>query len=113
MSVVSRSLAVIFGAVLCIAQAALAVQPGQSSGTAEIVCAYRAIAAQHPDPKLRNPDDLAAKLCSRPSQWPADYDGANQMIRGEGALKGTCHSYTTRQRISMLSRKGASGGVSG
>lgn len=68
-------------AALCHAQVAFAVQPGQSSGTAEIVCSYRAIAAQHPDPKLRNPDDLAAKLCFRPAQWPTDYDGASTMIR--------------------------------
>ena len=38
---------------------ALAVRPGQPSDTAEVVCAYRGIAAQHPDPKLRNPDGLA------------------------------------------------------
>jgi hypothetical protein len=30
---------------------AAAVRPGQPSGTAEVVCSYRGIAAQHPDPK--------------------------------------------------------------
>jgi hypothetical protein len=38
---------------------AVAVEPGEVSWTAQSVCLFRAIAAQHPDPKLRNPDDLA------------------------------------------------------
>jgi methyltransferase (TIGR00027 family) len=64
---------------------ALAVRPGQPSGTAEVVCAYRGIAAQHPDPKLRNPDYLAGKFCSRPGNLPTDYAGARQMIDISGA----------------------------
>jgi len=80
MNAVKPSL-IFLAAAFLIVEVALAVQPGQSSGTAEIVCAYRGIAAQHPDPKLRNPDDLAAKLCFRPPQWPADYEGALAMIR--------------------------------
>ena len=56
----------------CIAQPAQAVPPGQVSRTAEATCGYRAIAAQHPDPKLRNPDDLAAKLCRWQSPLPRD-----------------------------------------
>ena len=35
---------------------------GRVSATAESVCAMRAVAAQHPDPKLRNPDYLAEKF---------------------------------------------------
>src|SRR5262245_59327618 len=78
---IARTLVLPALAALCATQAALAVQPSQSSGTAEIVCAYRGIGAQNPDPKLRNPDYLADKLCFRPAQWPADYAGVTAMIR--------------------------------
>ena len=74
----------LFVASLCAMQAALAVRPGQPSGTAEVVCSYRGIAAQHPDPKLRNPDDLAEKLCSRLGVFPPDYAGARQVIDTNG-----------------------------
>jgi hypothetical protein len=37
---------------------------GRVSTTAESVCVLRAVAAKHPDPKLRNPDYLAEKLVS-------------------------------------------------
>jgi methyltransferase (TIGR00027 family) len=59
---------------------ALAVRPGQASTTAEWVCAYRGIGGQHPDPKLRNPDYLAEKLCSRPGQFSHEYAGSRQVI---------------------------------
>lgn len=64
----------------CGLQPALAVPEGQISYTAEVVCAYRAIAAQHPDPKLRNPDDLAAKLCAGTTNLPRTYAGARSFI---------------------------------
>jgi methyltransferase (TIGR00027 family) len=67
-------------ATLCAAQAALAVPPGQPSTTAEWVCAYRGIGAQHPDPKLRNPDYLAQKLCRRPGQFSDEYAGSRLVI---------------------------------
>jgi methyltransferase (TIGR00027 family) len=35
------------------------VEPGQTSYTAEVVCAFRSIGATDPDPKTRNPDDMA------------------------------------------------------
>ena len=35
---------------------------GKVSVTAESVCALRAVGAQHPDPKVRNPDYLAEKF---------------------------------------------------
>lgn len=57
-----------------------AVPTGKVSTTAEAVCAYRALAAQHPDPKLRNPDDLAAKLCRWHSPLPLDYASARPLI---------------------------------
>src|SRR5499433_3725842 len=37
---------------------------GRVSTTAESVCVLRAIAAKHPDPKIRNPDYLAEKFVS-------------------------------------------------
>src|SRR5262245_41429177 len=73
-------------AALCgvLAQPALAVRPGQPSGTAEVVCSYRGIAAQHPDARLRNPDDLAERMCSRPGIFPRDYAGARKVIDDNG-----------------------------
>jgi len=59
---------------------AQAVRPGAVSTTAEATCGYRAVAAQHPDPKLRNPDDLAAKLCRWSSPLPRDYASARPVI---------------------------------
>ena len=67
-------------AVACLALPAHAVRPGEVAPTAEGVCGYRALAAQHPDPKLRNPDDLAAKLCRWNSPLPRDYPSARPMI---------------------------------
>src|SRR5258706_3734453 len=71
-------------AAFCSMEASLAVRPGQPSGTAEVVCSYRGIAAQHPDPKLRNPDDVAEKLCSRLGVFPEDYAGARRVIDNGG-----------------------------
>ena len=71
---------------LCAVQAALAVRPGQPSSTAEAVCSYRGIAAQHPDPKLRNPDNLAEKLCGRMGIFPEDYAGARRVIDTNGVI---------------------------
>ena len=71
---------------LCGTRSALAVRPGEISVTAESVCVFRAIAAQHPDRKLRNPDDLADKLCPAPTRMylPRDYSGARQYIDNSG-----------------------------
>ncbi len=65
---------------LCAVQPALAVRPGEVSTTAETVCLYRAIAAQHPDPKLRNPDDIAHKLCRSKMPIPMGYESARKQI---------------------------------
>ena len=75
----AAALLVAFAAGL-VAVTAQAVRPGEVSSTAEAVCAYRALAAQHPDPKLRNPDDLAAKLCRWQGPLPRDYAAARPMI---------------------------------
>ena len=50
--------------ILTIPAGALAVRPGKVSFTAEITTAQRAVAAMHPDEKLRNPDYLAEKFVS-------------------------------------------------
>lgn len=50
-----------------------AVEPGKTSYTAEAVCAFRAIGAQDPDPKTRNPDRLA-KLFVNPA-WHHRFPG--------------------------------------
>ena len=70
---------------LCGALPALAVPPGAISKTALYVCEHRAIAAQHPDPKLRNPDVFADKLCDRISGLPRSYAEARTYIDNLGA----------------------------
>ncbi len=74
----------LLAAAALLAAHAHAVPPGQPSSTAEIVCAYRAVAAQNPDPRLRNPDYLAGKLCSRPLFLPEKYVDARAMIDNSG-----------------------------
>ena len=72
-------IAIVAAACLAISTAH-AVRPGEVAPSAEAVCGFRALAAQHPDPKLRNPDDLAAKLCRWNSPLPRDYASARPMI---------------------------------
>lgn len=48
--------------ILSIPASALAVRPGEVSLAAEITAAQRAVAAMHPDEKIRNPDYLAEKF---------------------------------------------------
>jgi len=50
--------------ILTIPAGSSAVRPGRVSFTAEISTAQRAVAAMHPDEKLRNPDYLAEKFVS-------------------------------------------------
>lgn len=73
--------------ILCLGGAcpALAVPEGAASGTAEVVCELRALAAQHPDPKIRGGDHLAAKLC-KASMLPASYAEARPMIDAQPEL---------------------------
>lgn len=70
----------IAAACLVAAEGAFAVKPGEVSSTAETVCAYRAIAAQHPDSKVRNPDDIAHKLCRSRLPVARDYESARRQI---------------------------------
>ena len=64
---------------------ALAVPDGVASGTAEMVCELRALAAQHPDPKLRGRDHLAARLCNA-SLLPRAYADARPIIDAQPEL---------------------------
>jgi methyltransferase (TIGR00027 family) len=50
---------VLIMAVVLTAGQARAVDPGKTSATAEAVCAFRSIGATDPDPKTRNPDNMA------------------------------------------------------
>jgi methyltransferase (TIGR00027 family) len=70
---------------LCSAGPALAVPEGAASGTAEMVCELRALAAQHPDPKLRGGDHLAARLCTS-SLLPRQYAEARLIIDAQPEL---------------------------
>ena len=71
---------VIAACLLLVASArALAVPPGTVSWSAEVVCMMRAIASQHPDPVLRNPDQIAAQICPRPFEL-RDYESARAAI---------------------------------
>jgi methyltransferase (TIGR00027 family) len=53
-----------------VANAQTVATSGRVSTTAESVCVLRAVAAKHPDPKVRNPDYLAEKFVS-PEFWRA------------------------------------------
>jgi methyltransferase (TIGR00027 family) len=75
---------VLLAAACFVATAAHAVRPGEVSRTAIAVCEYRAIAAQHPDPRLRNPDVLADKLCERSGLLPRVYAEARTVISNMG-----------------------------
>ena len=60
-------------------QPAHSVPPGQISWTAQATCEYRAIAAEHPDPKLRGDDFLATKFCG-PLRLPREYEAARDVM---------------------------------
>jgi len=70
---------------LCGAGPALAVPEGAASGTAEMVCELRALAAQHPDPKLRGGDKFAARFCNA-SLLPKSYAEARPIIDAQPEL---------------------------
>ena len=57
---------------------------GRVSVTAESVCALRAVAAKHPDPKVRNPDYLAEKFVSetfwRTAPYRSDPEGCSEIL---------------------------------
>ena len=63
------------------AHQAFAVPDGAVSLTAKAVCEYRAVAAEHPDSKLRNRDQLAIKLCET-VRLPREYEAARDVIDG-------------------------------
>lgn len=68
-----RSGWLLLGLALVAGSAQTLVSSGRVSLTAEAVCALRAVAAKHPDPKVRNPDYLAERFVDeafwRASAW--------------------------------------------
>ncbi|MEO8716896.1 MAG: SAM-dependent methyltransferase [Burkholderiales bacterium] len=75
---VGRSLGFVAPA-LVVAAGALAVPADRVSWTAAAVCELRALGAQHPDPKLRNGDFLATRLCN-PVRLPREYEAARDVM---------------------------------
>ncbi|HEX5093044.1 MAG TPA: class I SAM-dependent methyltransferase, partial [Burkholderiales bacterium] len=67
---------------LAVAEPAAAVPPQAVSGTAQATCEFRAIAAQHPDARLRNADRLAGRLCG-PRLLPREYEAARDVIESD------------------------------
>jgi methyltransferase (TIGR00027 family) len=65
--------------VILVARAGHAVPPEGISWTARATCEFRALAAQHPDKKLKNRDSLATKLCG-PVMLPREYEAARDVI---------------------------------
>ena len=91
---------------------ALAVRPGEVSTTAETVCLYRAIAAQHPDPKLRNPDDIAHKLCRSKMPIAMGYVDARKQIDSMAERYAAYFYVNARTHyIDAALRKAAAGGA--
>ena len=95
----------------CGPQPALAVPQGQISYTAEVVCAFRAIAAQHPDPKLRNPDHLAAKLCDGTVQLPRTYASARSYIISDESYASYFYVNARTHYIDKALRRAAAAGA--
>ena len=93
--------------------AGMAVKPGEVSWTAQVVCSYRAIAAQHPDPKLRNPDYLAGKFLTE-SYWDTahskDYETARMTMKMYGAA-GYYYVNARTHHIDSLLKKMANAGA--
>jgi methyltransferase (TIGR00027 family) len=70
------------GLFLCLmVSTVVAVEPGEVSWTAQKVCLSRAVAAMHPDPKLRNPDYLAEKFVFIPYSMRKDYKAALRTMK--------------------------------
>ncbi len=91
---------------------AFAVPPGTVSWTAEAVCEFRAIAAQHPDPKLRGKDLLATKLC-HPVRLPREYQAARDVMDDNPeAYAGFFYVNARTHHIDAQLEKGAAEGVS-
>jgi methyltransferase (TIGR00027 family) len=98
-------------AVLAAGGQAAAVTPGAVSVTAAAVCDYRAIGARHPDPKLRNQDRLAARLCT-PIVLPHDYALARAAIEREPEkLSGYFFVNARTLHIDAVLRRAAASGI--
>jgi methyltransferase (TIGR00027 family) len=92
---------------------ALAVNPGEVSGTAEATCVFRAIGSQHPDPKLRNADNVAGKICRGNIQLPRDdYAAARRYIDAAGDTWAAYFYVNARTHfIDASLAKAAAGGI--
>lgn len=90
---------------------AVAVDPGAVSVTAAAVCNYRAVGARHPDPKLRNQDRLADRLCT-PIVLPRDYALARAAIdREPEKLSGYFFVNARTLHIDAQLRRAAASGI--
>ncbi len=93
---------------------AVAVKPGEVSGTAEATCLFRAIGARHPDPKLRNADNVAGRLCRGNLPIPRDdYAAARRYIDAGGDTWASYFYVNARTHfIDAVLTKAAAEGVS-
>jgi len=90
---------------------ASAVVPGAVSSTAVAVCDFRAVGALHPDPKLRNQDRLAAKLCPN-TVLPRDYPLARLALdRDPEGLSGYFFVHARTLHIDAQFEKAAAEGI--
>lgn len=98
-------------ALLATPLAAHAVPPGGVSFTALATCEFRAIAAQHPDPKVRNGDTLAGRLCP-PTLLPREYEAARDVMNDDPeAYAGYFYVNARTRYIDALLEKAASASV--
>ncbi len=71
--------------ILAMPAGVFAVRPGEVSFTAEINTVQRAVAAMHPDEKLRNPDYLAEKFvsddCWHYTHYSRDFDTSMKYVK--------------------------------
>jgi methyltransferase (TIGR00027 family) len=105
-------IAALAAGIFATAPASQAVNPGEVSGTAEGTCAFRAIGAQHPDPKLRNADDVAIKLCKWRLQLSRDYASARTQIDNMGdAFAAYFYVNARTHYIDAALRKAAAEGI--
>lgn len=82
---------------LLLAGHALAVPPGGVSATAALTCELRALAAQHPDPRLRGGDVVAGRFCE-PIRLPREFEYARDVIDSDPETYGDFFYVNARTR---------------
>lgn len=95
------------------APAAVAVEPGALSITAEGVTAVRAIFHMHPDPNVRNEDHMAMAMV-HPAYWhysnmPDNFDGAYKVIKTFGWTSAFFINARTKHIDNILKQAAADG----